>query len=35
MDAGNSRNGGAGWDARMIDEIVAGLAAKRPVAVCL
>ena len=28
MDAGKSRNGGAGWDARVIDEIVAGLAGK-------
>jgi len=28
MDARNSANGGAGWDARMIDEIVAGLAGK-------
>ena len=28
MDARNSRNGGAGWDARVIDEIVAGLADK-------
>jgi formate dehydrogenase subunit gamma len=26
MDASKSGNGGAGWDARMIDEIVAGLA---------
>ncbi|MGA7872902.1 MAG: formate dehydrogenase subunit gamma [Candidatus Binatus sp.] len=28
MDARNSRNGGASWDARMIDEIVADLADK-------
>ena len=28
MDASNSRNGGAAWDARVIDEIVAGLADK-------
>ena len=28
MDASKSGNGGAGWDARMIDEIVAGLADK-------
>ncbi len=28
MDERNSRNGGAGWDARIIDEIVAALAGK-------
>ena len=28
IDARNSRNGGAGWDARLIDEIVASLADK-------
>jgi formate dehydrogenase subunit gamma len=28
MDASKSGNGGAGWDARMIDEIVAALAGK-------